>query len=978
MADSTSESSDEPDLFIGIALSGGGFRSAAFSNGALTELRKLKLCVYKERDSKREDSVKVLIHESGQNCHNPDEKSYIEIVNGTILESADAISAVSGGAIAGAYYALNNNVGTSDVGDNFRLKVLHGIDKFKKSLIPGILDLPNLFWDLFIKEGVIDISRPITYYDGIFESKTLGDLETAGEGIARTHHADVPGKVRRNVPLLIHATDLTTESIFTFAANDLSCISKLDENWKKIRVSEAIGASSALPGLIAPVRLPNNNDPAKATEECNRFFGNKSIRRDVVLVDGGIYDNLALDGLLRYFVNQKRIKKLADETKALILVFNAETTSRFTNAGADTDQFPVAQVLNQSIGLLMNNRVDVSENLFSMLEATGIKVIDISFQDLINDTSLRPMGEKREADLFEVGGTFDAKSAFEVAHMQARDIEDLNSIRTMFPDVAQIDSVIAAGSLATRYSLRRQLPSALRDLLNRSYAGKCSGLIDVSQEYCWPRGWLVNNPFESTMKVRLSEVQEANEEHLQHNIEVAKEQLDRFFETLPARLHTIEDPEQRIEFYSPEWNVAQVIKRLDRPFPFHKDKGLAKKFIKLARELKEKITVKGEIDDLEVSLTLAKSQGLIAGELLDPSAPEWNCGEYSTLPHCYSLVGILYLDAARKASDRLRLDPQCDVARDRDCESSRLLLKQALIFKVRGKALLEYAARETFHDAQASYMYSIVKWLDGQAELKDAKRTYEIVKSETDQLKKEVDRTEETNGDLSVEEAKKMEQIREQHLESQNSLNQTVNQYMYFAAITGDIGADTTVMASHFEEIIKQSEHDLATKKIEEMKSKISFIALKDCLAEEKPSRDDQVAKPEEKLKSNKCVNRESEPQGIPAAIAKLKEELDKATKSRERVEEAVNTFTSTKLIYEYVGRLRELKRAVKADNFNAIYKSIGESFSTLVALRASSSDGYNQEVITGLSFSQIAIRWLGEEEAFLGKLPSRFHGRAK
>lgn len=962
MADSTTEFSDaEPDLFIGIALSGGGFRSAAFSHGALAELNRLKLCVYKEKDSRREDSVKVLIHESNKDCENPDKASYLEIANGTILESAHAISAVSGGAIAGAYYALNNDRKISDLGDNFRLKVLHETDKFKDSIVPGSLDALWFMLSASSKEGVIDNSKTIKYYDGLYEGKTLGDLEKAGKGKrkATENHRD-----KGDIPLLIHATDLTTESIFTFAENDMKCLTRVGENWGKIPVSVAIGASSALPGLITPVKLPNNGDPNKVGEECNRFFGNKIIRRDVVLVDGGIYDNLALDGLLRYFVNQKRIRKLAAKAKALILVFNAETTSRFTNAGADTDKFPVAQVLNQSMGLLMNNRIGVSKSLFGMLEPIGIKVIDISFQDLINDTSLRHLWEKRAADLLEGGNTFDVKSAFEIARMQIRDIEDLNAIRTMFPDTAQIDAVIAAGSLATRYSLHRELPGAIMHLLSRDFAAKCSSILDVSKDYCWPSGWLLKNPFEATMKERISEVQAANEDHLQHHLEVAQEQLERFINTLKARLNKMDDPEQEKEFYSPEYNVQKVIERINRQVLPFEDETLVKSFLTPAGELLKSIKEAKMAGDLESPLKLAQKPGLIDGELLKtPSTLHKEvCAKYSSVPHCYSLVGILYLDAALKASDSLRREPLCDVNRDKDCKRSLLLLKQALSFKVIGNELLKHAASDPFQDSQAAYMYSIVKWLAGKAELTFMKKAYDLLGKDLIKLEEKAP----SNTD--------QKELVTQHSKLRDYLDYATNQYIYYAAIAVRTGTDDVHedMMARFKNILDVSTKALATKQIEEMEVKLT---LKKCLAnartiDEETSCDEKnVAELHQRV--NTCV-----------LSRKTPEDLDKCVQSRKMLEEIVNTFTATKLLNDYVDTIRDLERVVKEHNVDEIYKKIGESFRILGALRANNRANNLGEtpngVLTGLNFSQTAIRWLGEEETFLRKLPSHFHTQAK
>lgn len=240
---------------IGLALSGGGYRAAAYHIGTLRALKRLG-----------------------------------------ILDKVDVISSVSGGSITAAYYALHQ-----DDFDEFE-------KSFKEKLKKGIL---NTSWPLLLIYALILlgaivytpiflVSCPmepcckvvisfaiwaillITVLDGqflilptsrliqkqydkhFFQGKTLADLP------------DTP-------VLTINATEVTYNRIFSFSQTKVSGGDFKESLFKKdeIPLSFAVMASSAFPGGICPIKFPTKY----MTEE-------RDDAHKPYLIDGGIYDNI--------------------------------------------------------------------------------------------------------------------------------------------------------------------------------------------------------------------------------------------------------------------------------------------------------------------------------------------------------------------------------------------------------------------------------------------------------------------------------------------------------------------------------------------------------------------------------------------------------------------------------------------------------------------------------------------------------------
>lgn len=225
---------------IGLALSGGGYRAAAYHIGTLRTLNKLG-----------------------------------------ILDKVDVISAVSGGSIVAAYYVLHKD-NYEVFEDSFIQKLQRGVLCTTMSyvalvifalllvchftswwlLIPAITILLFCWYNIFFVSYLIEHS----YNRLFFENKKLSDLP--------------------NSPLVaINATDVSTGKLFTFSQLKMGgypyyksgdYITPPFDN-TQFPIAKAVMASSCVPFAFSPIKI--------SKEFC------KEKDKTPLLVDGGLYDN---------------------------------------------------------------------------------------------------------------------------------------------------------------------------------------------------------------------------------------------------------------------------------------------------------------------------------------------------------------------------------------------------------------------------------------------------------------------------------------------------------------------------------------------------------------------------------------------------------------------------------------------------------------------------------------------------------------
>lgn len=232
--------SGRPEAY-GLALSGGGIRATLFHLGAIRR-----------------------INEMGH------------------LGDIDRIASVSGGAIATGLLAKGwkqlNWVGgrATNLEEVFQTRVM------RMATLP--LDIPIVLLGLipFVSPAKL-LARVLDLV--FFRGMTLQDLPKAEKG--------------EKPRFIFNASDLATGTLFRFeqpymGTYRVGLVQKPD-----VKVATAVAASAAFPPIVSPLNLemdpakvidPDPNGPRRAD-----LHGRADLRRRAALVDGGAYDNLALE-----------------------------------------------------------------------------------------------------------------------------------------------------------------------------------------------------------------------------------------------------------------------------------------------------------------------------------------------------------------------------------------------------------------------------------------------------------------------------------------------------------------------------------------------------------------------------------------------------------------------------------------------------------------------------------------------------------
>ena len=243
---------------IGLSLSGGGMRAAAFSFGVLQAL-------------------------SGDGGRSVD-----------VYDDVTFISSVSGGSLTAAYVALHGREGLARMREQVLLQDL------EQDLRVDLLSPSNLM--RLLAGGLNDRSNLARRLDAdVFRGATFADL------------------FRRNKPdVWINATDLYNRTPFPFTP---AAFLALCSDLPSLNVSEAVAASMAVPLVFAPVVLqtfPEDcltplpprldallgdptriaTDPVASVARAMRHYRDGSRMRYLKLADGGLTDNQGLSSIL--------------------------------------------------------------------------------------------------------------------------------------------------------------------------------------------------------------------------------------------------------------------------------------------------------------------------------------------------------------------------------------------------------------------------------------------------------------------------------------------------------------------------------------------------------------------------------------------------------------------------------------------------------------------------------------------------------
>lgn len=223
---------------VGLALSGGGYKAAAYHLGAL-----------------------IRLHELG------------------LLPKINRISSVSGGSITSGFLgkvwddlAFDPQTGQSAV---FKQRF---VDPLREFLTNANIDVPQILLGLLapFRSGADGVTA--AYRKKLFGGATLQDLPTPGPGTPE---------------FVIVATNYELNSLWRFGkryAADYR-VGRIDE--PTFTLAEIVAASSGFPPFFCPLDLKFDSQTVKPMKGADR--NNGPFLKRALLCDGGIYDNMGLE-----------------------------------------------------------------------------------------------------------------------------------------------------------------------------------------------------------------------------------------------------------------------------------------------------------------------------------------------------------------------------------------------------------------------------------------------------------------------------------------------------------------------------------------------------------------------------------------------------------------------------------------------------------------------------------------------------------
>ncbi len=222
---------------IGLCLSGGGFRAMLFHVGCLWRLNELGY-----------------------------------------LPKLDRVSSVSGGSITAGLLALSWSelaFGADGVAQNFRAKVVEPLRNYGGKTV----DVWAILSGIFLPGSVGDYVAK-SYSRHLFNDKTLQDL---------------PDRPR----FVINATNVQSGVLWRFSKPYMWDYRVGQVQSPTVKVAIAVAASSAFPPVLSPVQLSLDNNAF--TPNTGKDLQEPPYTTDVVLTDGGVYDNLGLETVWKQF-----------------------------------------------------------------------------------------------------------------------------------------------------------------------------------------------------------------------------------------------------------------------------------------------------------------------------------------------------------------------------------------------------------------------------------------------------------------------------------------------------------------------------------------------------------------------------------------------------------------------------------------------------------------------------------------------------
>jgi NTE family protein len=215
-----------------LCLSGGGYRAMVFHLGALWRLNELGL-----------------------------------------LPRLERISSVSGGSIAAGLLGMKWNRLRFDPATGVATNLEPEVVAPARALAATTIDLPDIVRGLLLP-GTVAERVADSYRTHLFGAATLQDL---------------PDRPR----FVINATNVQTGALWRFSKPFMADWRVGIVNNPTVELAVAVGASAAFPPVLSPVRLTLNPDDFVPNSGSGLQY--EPYTSEVVLTDGGVYDNLGLE-----------------------------------------------------------------------------------------------------------------------------------------------------------------------------------------------------------------------------------------------------------------------------------------------------------------------------------------------------------------------------------------------------------------------------------------------------------------------------------------------------------------------------------------------------------------------------------------------------------------------------------------------------------------------------------------------------------
>jgi NTE family protein len=194
------------------------------------------------------------------------------------LPKLDRVSSVSGGSITAAVLGTRwaqLSFGAGDVAGNFGDVVVAPVRRLGGKTIDAFSIVGGVFGP-----GTIGDKVAAAYRDQLFQGMTLQDL---------------PDRPR----FVINATNVQSGALWRFSKPYMRDYRVGEVKNPTVEIALAVAASSAFPPVLSPARL--NLDEESFTPGSGMDLQKEPYTTEVILTDGGVYDNLGLETAWKQF-----------------------------------------------------------------------------------------------------------------------------------------------------------------------------------------------------------------------------------------------------------------------------------------------------------------------------------------------------------------------------------------------------------------------------------------------------------------------------------------------------------------------------------------------------------------------------------------------------------------------------------------------------------------------------------------------------